>query len=361
MKVLSVVGARPQFVKAAVVTQALREAGVEEVMVHTGQHYDAGMSEVFFAELGIPAPAHNLGVGSGSHAAQTAGALTGLERLCLSERPDAVLVYGDTNATLSGALAAAKLRLPVAHVEAGLRSFDRRMPEEVNRVVADHLSRWLFCPTATAVDNLSREGITAGVVLVGDVMYDAVLRFGARAAAVSTVLERLRVTPGAFVLATIHRDFNTDAPDRLAGIVNGLLGCGLPVVFPAHPRVRKCLERGGWLARLEAEPRLRLCEPVGYLDMVRLEAAARVILTDSGGVQKEAFFHGVPCVTVRDTTEWVETVTAGWNRLAPAEAGSVAQALLAAGPPAGAHRPAFYGAGDAAGRIADILKRESAG
>jgi UDP-GlcNAc3NAcA epimerase len=354
MKILTVVGARPQFVKASVVSRALARAGAQEVLIHTGQHYDDRMSKVFFDELGIPEPRVNLGVGSGSHAIQTGEAMMRLEPLCAGEKPDAVLIYGDTNATLSGALVGAKLGIPVAHVEAGLRSFDRRMPEEINRVVADSLSSLLFCPTPTAVRNLAAEGITRGVHSVGDVMYDAALDFGAKAKTRSRILDVLGVGEKRFVLVTIHRDFNTDDRDRLAGVIDGLAACGETVVFPAHPRVLKQLRAFDLESRAVRAGNIRIIAPVGYLDMIRLEMAARVIVTDSGGVQKEAFFHGVPCVTVRPSTEWVETVEHGWNRLVEPARDRIVDAVRSARVPA-ATPPPLYGDGHSAERIAGVL------
>ena len=318
MKIFSVVGARPQFIKAAVVSRALGERpGFTEVLVHTGQHYDASMSDVFFEELDIPRPDRSLGVGSGTHAVQTARMLVRLEAALVEEAPDAVLVYGDTNSTLAGALAAAKLHVPVAHVEAGLRSFNRAMPEEVNRVLTDHVSELLLAPTGTAVQNLLGEGIEPGrIERVGDVMYDAALHYAGRADD-SHVLERLGLEEGGYILATVHRAENTDDPARLEVLAEALSRVGerVPVVLPLHPRTRGALEGLGRLEAMRAG--VRLVDPVGYLDMIRLERAAALIATDSGGVQKEAFFHGVPCVTLRDETEWVELVELGWNRLAP--------------------------------------------
>jgi UDP-GlcNAc3NAcA epimerase len=363
MKIVTVVGARPQFIKAAAVSRALPpEGGIEEVLVHTGQHYDENMSDVFFTELGIPRPRHHLGIGSAGHGAQTGRMLEAIERVLLQERPDVLLVYGDTNSTLAGALAAAKLHVPVAHVEAGLRSFNRRMPEEVNRVLTDHVSEWLFAPTDTAMGNLAREGLPAAKThLVGDVMFDAALYYGARSR--DDCLERLGVTPKGYVLATIHRAENTDSPSRLRGLVAGLaaVAAELPVVLPLHPRTRAVLQREGLLESCDRQ--LRLCDPVGYLEMVALEKHARLIATDSGGVQKEAFFHRVPCVTLREETEWVELVELGWNRLVPpGDAMTVREGLTAAlaqtrpeEPPAG-----LYGGGMASGRIVELL-RASAG
>ena len=312
--VLSVVGARPQFIKAAAVSRAIAaHPGLDEIMVHSGQHFDDEMSAVFFAELAIPEPLHHLGIHGGSHAEMTGRMLPALEALCRKYRPDLALVYGDTNTTLAGALAAAKVHVPVAHVEAGLRSFNRRMPEEVNRVVTDHLSHLLFCPTTTAVDNLRAEGIAAGVHHTGDVMYDAALH-AADAARGSRVLERLRLSPGEYAVATVHRAENTDEPQRLAEVLQWLRERSRkhPVVFPVHPRTRAAVTACG--ASLDG---LTVCEPLGYLDMARLLTDAREIYTDSGGLQKEAYFHRVPCVTLREETEWTETIDGGWNRGAP--------------------------------------------
>ncbi len=313
MRVFSVVGARPQFVKAAPVGRALAALpGMDHALVHTGQHFYPDMSDRFFHELALPAPAWNLGVHGGGHGAMTGRMLEVLEPLLEAERPDAVLVYGDTTSTLAGALAAAKLGLAVAHVEAGLRSFNRRMPEEINRVLTDHVSTLLYCPTTAAVENLAREGIVAGVEKVGDVMYDAALDAGARARAESHLLERLGLADGTFAVATIHRAENTDDPETLARILDYLCGEAReqPVVLPVHPRLHGALQREG--LSLDG---LRDVPPCGYLDMHRLLQGATTVYTDSGGLQKEAYFHRTPCVTLRDETEWVETVECGWNRL----------------------------------------------
>jgi UDP-GlcNAc3NAcA epimerase len=355
MKILSVVGARPQFVKAAPVGRALDREGIREVLLHTGQHYDPGMSDVFFEELGIRKPDYYLGVGSGTHAQQTAAMLTGIERVLVDERPDFLLIYGDTNSTLAGALAAAKLHIPVAHVEAGLRSYNREMPEEINRVVADSLSTLLFCPTGVAVDNLAREGITSGVSIVGDVMYDATLwALENMSGAAEGVLTRLGVRPGAYLLATVHRASNTDDPHNLTRIVEALNTSGEQVVFPVHPRTRKALDTAG----VSPGSNVLAVEPVSYLEMLALERNARAILTDSGGVQKEALWMAVPCITLRDETEWVETVAAGWNTLTGTDTARILQALQAPHP--GAVPPPIYGDGHASERIAAILKEESA-
>jgi UDP-GlcNAc3NAcA epimerase len=365
-RVVTVVGARPQFIKAAAVSRVLRASpGLEEALVHTGQHYDENMSDVFFADLEIPAPDHHLGIGSGSHGAQTGRMLAALETLLLAEKPDCVLVYGDTNSTLAAALAASKLHIPVAHVEAGLRSFNRQMPEEINRVLTDHVSRWLFAPTETAVEHLLREGLPADRVhQVGDVMFDASLYYGTMAETRRGIMERLGLAPGGYVLATIHRAENTDVPERLRSIFEGLrlVGCDIPVLLPLHPRTRAALEQAGMLA--ENARSLRLIDPVGYLDMVLLEKHARLIATDSGGIQKEAYFHGVPCVTLRSETEWVELVQGGWNVLADPQGGAAAIAAALRGALEAHHRvhgPPLYGDGKAAQRIVAILNGETEG
>ncbi len=358
MRVVTIVGARPQFIKAAVVSRAFRNfTAVEEVLLHTGQHYDDQMSKVFFQELEIPEPAYDLGVGSGSHAQQTAHMLAGIEAILLDLRPDAVLVYGDTNSTLAGALAAAKIPIPILHVEAGLRSFNRRMPEEINRVLTDRMSDILFTPTDAAVNNLRREGIREEQIhKVGDVMYDAALYYASRAGLRSGVLSQMGLTSGTYALATIHRAENTNDLERLRVICGTLsrLAGQMPVVFPVHPRTQKILAQSGFTRDLGS---VRITDPVGYLDMVMLEKNARVIMTDSGGVQKEAFFYQVPCVTFRDETEWLELIELGWNRLAPptsvtSQLRQIETAL--AGTPVNGQRP--YGNGDAARRVAEITE-----
>lgn len=348
-RVVTVLGARPQFIKAAVVSRALAAIGVAEALLHTGQHFDANMSDVFFSELEIPRPAHHLGIGGGSHGQNTGRMIEAVERVLVEERPDWVLVYGDTDSTLAGALAAVKLHIPVAHVEAGLRSFNRRMPEEINRVLTDHAASLLFAPTETAVRHLADEGISgAAVQCVGDVMFDAALFYGAKAETASSILAALGLQPGMYALATIHRAENTDDPRRLGGILEGFARFGGDIVLPLHPRTRGRLSSAG----LAPPDNVRLIDPVGYLDMVMLEKSACLIATDSGGVQKEAFFHRVPCVTLRDETEWTELVEAGWNRLAaPADSASVARAMVAARGSSG-EPVAPYGTGTAAGGIA---------
>ena len=332
--ILTIVGARPQFVKAAVVSKSMVAHDIRETMVHTGQHYDPSMSDVFFEELETPAPAHHLAIGSGRHGVQTGRMLERIEQIILDERPDRVLVYGDTNSTLAGALAASKLHVPIDHVEAGLRSFNRRMPEELNRVVTDHLSSMLFAPTTAAVANLAREGITGDqVVLSGDVMFDATIAASEIAARRSTIIDRLELTPGGYILATIHRAENTDDPALLESIFRSLaeVSESCPVVLPLHPRTGKALARADLLDF--ATERLRIREPLGYLDMTRLESSARAIATDSGGVQKEAFFHQVPCVTLRTETEWVELVEMGWNTICDPGADEIARHIFEAKAP----------------------------
>jgi UDP-GlcNAc3NAcA epimerase len=359
MKILTVIGARPQFIKASVVSKAFSERkGLREIIVHTGQHFDANMSEVFFEQLDIPRPDHHLDINSGTHGSMTGRMLAAVENILLDERPDAVLVYGDTNSTLAGALAAVKLHIPVAHVEAGLRSFNLRMPEEVNRILTDRVSRWLFTPTEAAAQNLRSEGVSSDYIIpVGDVMYDVALYHAERVNEHGRVIGEQGLAPGGYILATVHRPENTDDPARLTAIVNGLAGAGraLPVLWPLHPRTRGALSKSGRLESLK--PHIRVIDPVGYLDMVQLEKYAAVIATDSGGVQKEAFFHHVPCVTLRDETEWVELVDAGWNRLAsPASASQIEVAILSA---VGTQGQSIcpYGRGDASRRIVESLQR----
>ena len=317
MKVLTVVGNRPQFIKAAAVSPHLREA-VPEILVHTGQHYDRELSELFFEELELPPPDHQLGVGSGGHAGQTAATMVGLEPILIAERPDAVLVYGDTNATLGAALVAAKRHVPLAHVEAGMRSYKRAMPEEVNRIVVDRLSSLLLCSTETAIDNLYAEGLGDGACLVGDVMADIGIRFGPVAERRSDILARLGLEKGGYLVATLHRAANVDDPEALRAATDLLVAVGErhgPLVFPVHPRTRARLVETALLGRLEQSPKILLSEPLGYLDFTCLMRGAGAALTDSGGIQKEAYLAGVPCLTLREETEWVETVASGRNTL----------------------------------------------
>jgi UDP-N-acetylglucosamine 2-epimerase len=351
LKIVSIVGNRPQFVKAAPLSRALRRR-MTEVLVHTGQHYDPELADLFFDELGVPQPDHALEVGSGSPVTQLAVMLQRLEPLLTAEAPDMVVVYGDTTTTLAGALAAAKLGIPLGHVEAGLRSFDRSMPEEQNRVVADHLSALLLCPTDTAVANLAREGVTEGVHQVGDVMLDASRMF-APAAATRPGPHALGLEPGGYLLVTVHRAAATDTPEALEALVAVLTAIEEPAVFPVHPRTRHRLEAAGLWGRVAAHAPLRLSPPVGYLDFTALLIGARAVVTDSGGVQKEAYFHGIPCVTLRDTTEWVETVDGGFNHLVGMDAERVRAALGDLSMPA--ERPHYYGDGAASERIADAI------
>ena len=342
------IGNRPQFVKAAAVSRRLRER-VDEEIVHTGQHYDDELSRIFFEELGVPAPSRELHAGGGTNTAQTARILAGLEPVLEELRPSLVLVYGDTNTTLAGALAAAQAGIPTGHVEAGMRSFDRAMPEELNRVLTDHASELLLCSTETAVGNLEREGAAGEAHLVGDVMADVSLAFRDIADERSTILDDLGVEPGGYLVVTAHRAGNVDDRDRLtrlAGLVAALPG---PVVFPVHPRTRARLEAAGLEDQLGD---VRLTPPLGYLDFLKLARHARAILTDSGGVQKEAYLHGVPCVTLRDTTEWVETVDAGWNVLVDLDR-DAALAALDRTPPE--ERPELYGGGHASERVCEVV------
>lgn len=355
MRVMTVVGARPQFIKAAVVSRSLAAAGAQESIVHTGQHFDAAMSDVFFRELGLPPPAHHLGIGGLGHGAMTGRMIEAIEALLLVERPDWVLVFGDTNSTLAGALAASKLNIPVAHVEAGMRSFNRRMPEEQNRVVADHLSTLNLVTHAHAAELLAREGITRGVEIVGDVMFDASLLFR-EAADRTNAVERLGLAGVPYALATVHRAENTDSPERLAGIVRGLeaVGAESRVVLSLHPRTMKVLAARG----ITFDPaRVQTIEPVGYLEMLALERSASLILTDSGGVQKEAFFARVPCVTMRDETEWGETVELGWNALVGADASRIVEAAGRMRGVARGATPPIYGDGSAGDRVVSALGR----
>lgn len=350
MKIVSIVGARPQFVKAAAVSRKLRERH-QEILVHTGQHYDYEMSGIFFDGLELPSPDANLGVGSGSHGAQTGAMLRSIEEVLLAERPDRLLVYGDTNSTLAGALAASKLSIPIAHVEAGLRSFNRRMPEEINRIVTDHLSDVLLCPSNTAVINLADEGMSRNVHLVGDVMLDVLNWAMQRASAKqSETLGRFGLYERGYLLATVHRSENTDDATRLSSILDAFNLVDEPVIFPVHPRARRIINDLGFVPK----PHLKLVDPVGYLDMVALLSFARLALTDSGGLQKEAYWLGVPCLTLRGETEWIETVETGWNVLVGSDSKNILDAVYSYRQPNS--RPELYGDGHAAARCVDLLE-----
>jgi len=408
MRLVTIVGARPQFIKAGPVSKALRAAGLDEFLVHTGQHYDYGMSQVFFDELELPVPDINLGIGSGAHGVQTGRMLAKIEEVLLDQKPDWLLIYGDTNSTLAGALAASKLHVPVAHIEAGLRSYNRRMPEEINRVVADHLAQLLFCPSDSSAQNLAREGLTQGIHVVGDVMADALKHAAVLAPQRSVILATLGLKPKSYCLATVHRAENTDDPERLRNILFALIEIALTqsVIFPVHPRTRqRILQLGGTFAQflshqadqasillspaannqppvfdppspdlshpnsdsafrfplsalaqahLRPPPSaLRFLDPVGYLDMIQLTHNARLVLTDSGGLQKEAYWLSVPCVTLRDETEWIETTQAGWNRLVGTDAARIIASARARDWPT--DHPVLYGDGSAARRIAECL------
>lgn len=350
MKVLTVIGARPQFIKAATVSNKIRLNGNTEILVHTGQHYDNNMSDIFFEELGIPKPDYNLNIGSSNHGHQTGNMLIALEDIYLKEKPDIVLVYGDTNSTLAGSLCASKLLIPVAHVEAGLRSFNKAMPEEQNRILTDHISDLLFTPTLTAVNNLKNENVTKGVHNVGDVMYDAINLFKERAKKVSTIIEKFDLAPNSYVLSTIHRAENTNSIERLTSILSALSSCGKKIVLPLHPRTKKFIEE----YHLHIGDNIKIIDPVGYLDMISLQENSQKIVTDSGGVQKEAYFLKKPCITMRDETEWVETVDNGWNVIVGSDSNKIMNALEnfnPTGTPASA-----FGNGDSSSIITQIIK-----
>lgn len=363
MKILTVVGARPQFVKAAMVSKAIvehnaagRGEAIEELILHTGQHYDKNMSEIFFSQMAIPKPAVMLNCGGGTHGEMTGKMLIEIERALLENKPDKVLVYGDTDSTLAGALAAAKLHIPVIHVEAGLRSFNKAMPEELNRICTDHVSELLLCPTQEAVAQLKKEGIEKGVHHVGDVMYDAAITFGKIADSSSNILNEQSLSEKGYYLVTCHRAENTDDPKRLTAIFDSLKFISsrdCPVVLPLHPRTRARLEVLGIAPEALG---LKILPPISFLDMVALEKHAVAILTDSGGVQKEAYFHGVPCITLRDETEWVETVSAGWNTLVGANMEKIVAATDAV-KRGNAERAAIpdYGNGHAAEKVVELL------
>jgi UDP-N-acetylglucosamine 2-epimerase len=352
MKIVSVVGARPEFIQVVQVSRALRRKHTE-ILVHTGQHYDLVMSQTFFDELTIPAPDYNLGVGSGSHGSQTAKILVMMEEVLVKEQPDLVIVRGDTNSTLASALAACKLQIPSAHIEAGERSYDWRMPEEINRLVTDRLAGLHLCVSQNAIAQLEKEGMFGSAFWVGDVMLDILLQMQPLAGKRSNILTALNLRPKEYALVTIHRPGNTDEPERLRKISAALNACQERVIFPAHPRTREALKKFG----VQLNPNVALIDPVGYLDMLVLEENARLIATDSGGVQREAYYLEIPCLTLRDNTEWKETIASGWNRLVGVEPDQILQEWFHFQPPA--EHPPIYGDGTAAQRIADILERET--
>lgn len=360
-KIITIVGARPQFIKAAMLSRAIQlhnQAGQEtirEQLIHTGQHYDENMSRIFFSEMDMARPTWQLHCGHTTHGAMTGQMLIEIEKILTEHRPDYVVVYGDTNSTLAGALAASKLHIPVVHVEAGLRSFNKAMPEEINRILTDHVSTLLCCPTRSAVQHLAKENIHEGVYHVGDIMYDAALFFGRKAEEASDIMQRLQLESKGFRLCTVHRAENTDQEERLSSIAEALMQIAsshCPLVFPLHPRTRQYLEKYHLLERFVAHPHIRLTEPLGFLDMVMLEKQASTILTDSGGVQKEAYFHQTPCITLREETEWTETVTAGWNQIAGYRTDQIL-ACLENNPVR--HEIDEYGQGNTAQKILELL------
>lgn len=348
MKIITIVGARPQFIKAAPVSKILRTEH-EEIIIHTGQHYDANMSDIFFNELKIPRPDYNLEIGSGSHGMMTGRMLEKLEEIYLKEKPDFVLVYGDTNSTLAGALAASKLLIPVIHIEAGLRSFNKAMPEEQNRILTDHISDLLLVPTEDAIKNLTNEGIKKGIHNVGDVMYDAVLMFKEIAKSKSGLLKELDVNSGEYILTTIHRAENTNDINRLRNMIEALNESGEKIILPLHPRTKKFIEGYG----LNFNENIKVIDPIGYLEMLMLEENSKMIVTDSGGVQKEAYFMGKPCITMRDETEWVETVACGWNVVVGTDKNKILDNIRNFKPTS--IQQAIFGDGNAAQKILNII------
>ncbi len=349
MKILSVIGARPQFIKAAPLSKELRKK-FKEVLVHTGQHYDYGMSPIFFQELSIPQPDYNLGVGSGSHAQQTGQMIASLEKVLEKEKPNMVLVYGDTNSTIAAALVAAKLPIPIAHVESGLRSFNRDMPEEINRVVTDHLSQLLFCPTETAAENLRQEGITRGIHNVGDVMYDALIFYKKLAEQKSEILKNLILKPKSYLFATIHRAENTDKEAKVENIFQAFGESAEVIILPIHPRTKKMLKQ----FKIKTPRNVRIIEPLGYLDSLQLQSNAKKVLTDSGGIQKEAYLLKVPCITLRNETEWVETVKDGWNVLVGSDKSKIIKAINDSRPRK--NQSKHYGYGSSSKKITNIIE-----
>lgn len=350
MKVLTVIGARPQFIKAATVSNKIRKNNTE-ILVHTGQHYDNNMSDIFFEELGIPKPDYNLSIGSSNHGHQTGSMMIALEEIYLKEKPDMVLVYGDTNSTLAGALCASKLLIPVSHVEAGLRSFNKAMPEEQNRILTDHISDLLFVPTLTAENNLKAENITKGVYNTGDVMYDAINLFKERAKEMSNIVEKLDLAPESYILSTIHRAENTNSIERLTSIIGALSNCNEKIILPLHPRTKKFIQE----YNLPIGENVTIIDPVGYLEMISLENNSKKILTDSGGVQKEAYFLKKPCITMRDETEWVETVNNGWNTIVGSDSNKILDAIANFNPTG--NPPSAFGEGNTSEIITNIIQK----
>ncbi len=357
MKYLTIIGARPQFIKAAPLSAELRKRH-KEILVHTGQHYDANMSDVFFDELDIPKPDYNLGIGGGTHGEQTGRMLESVEKVMMETKPDAVIIYGDTNSTVAGALAAAKLHIPVAHIEAGLRSFNRDMPEEINRIVADHLSTWCFCPSEVSVRQLAVEGMSNNVINVGDIMADSVRMFASKARERSNILGTISVETKRFILATCHRPVNTDSKENLMTILGAFSAMPLSVVLPLHPRTKGAIERYGMMDWLLAQKNICLSAPLGYLDMLQLQQNAALIATDSGGVQKEAYYCNTPCLTLRNETEWVETVKIGWNTLCQIDKSTILSKTVEILSKIDAREhPDIYGDGFASRRIVEVLSR----
>lgn len=358
MKIVTIIGARPQFVKAAPISRELRENHTQ-ILVHTGQHYDYQMSDIFFEELGIPKPDYNLGIGSASHGEQTGRMLIEIEKVLMSEKPDCVIVYGDTNSTLAGALAASKMHIPVVHIEAGLRSFNKAMPEEVNRILTDNVSTILFAPTETAVKNLEDENITENVYNPGDVMYDATLFNLATAEKNSNIIAKLGLTSGEYCLATVHRAENTDNKQNLENIIKAFIKSGKTIVFPVHPRTRNKIKEFELENLLNSTDNLKIIEPIGYFDILVLEKNANKILTDSGGMQKEAYFLKKPCITLRAETEWVETVESGWNKIVNTDIDKITSCLHSYKIPDSYYN--FYGDGNAAKKIVEIIANNLVG
>ncbi|MDD5022724.1 MAG: UDP-N-acetylglucosamine 2-epimerase (non-hydrolyzing) [Candidatus ainarchaeum sp.] len=355
MKIATIIGARPQFIKAAELSKGLRKE-FEEIIIHTGQHYDYELDKVFFEELGVPEPKYNLGVGSGNHGKQTGKMLEKIEEILINEKPDMVLVYGDTNSTLAGALAAAKLHMPTAHVEAGLRSFDKRMPEEINRILTDHVSSILFCPTETAVNNLKKEGVTKGVYLTGDVMVDLLLESIKIANEKSEIMKTLKLENSNYILLTLHREENTNSKEKLSSIIKAMDKSGEKIIFPAHPRTIKYLKQYGMYDNIDNSEKIKIISPVGYFDMIILEKNAKKIITDSGGMQKEAYILKIPCITLRESTEWMETIEDGWNVLVGSDESKILNSIKKFNPNEKTHKKRF-GDGKSAERIVDILKK----